>query len=282
MLKVIINADDLGKSHRVNSAIEECIQKHLITSSTLMAGGEAFNEGVAIAMRHPEISFGVHLSIDEEMSITKSPVFLKYGIINENGVFVKGAIGKLDSIPADLKMAVTNEWLEQVNKVVNIGVNVSHLDSHHHYHTHPGLLDCITEVSHRCHVKRVRLRHLQTVDMITHHIKSKVPAHNSNSINDINNTNVANNRQKKITRAKIISDYFRDNWHQVVFKMQFKTADFFCSFRFFYENREYMLGHMKRKTVELMCHPGHPDYDEETSKLDYSCDQIMKINYWQL
>jgi len=276
MLKVIINADDLGKNHEVNKAIETCIKSGLITSTTLMAGGAAFEEGVAIALRHPEISVGVHLTIDEEQSLTQSPVFLKYGITKENGEFVKGAIGKIKKLPSDLKLAINEEWVLQVQRVKEAGVKVSHVDSHHHYHTLPSLQCCLLHVTNVCHVNKVRLRQLKTVDMMLHHVKTVSVIHKNEKSE---NKTISS---KKPSRVRIVKDYLMEIIRQMIFKYRYKTTDFFCSYLFFFENRDYLLNRMKGKVVELMCHPGHPDYIDETSKLIYNYKEIEKINYWQL
>lgn len=41
-MKIIINADDCGYSEKVNAAIEDCILKNAITSTTIMANMDDF------------------------------------------------------------------------------------------------------------------------------------------------------------------------------------------------------------------------------------------------
>lgn len=50
-MKIIVNADDLGKNNEMNTVISAYLDRGLVTSSTIMAGGNNFEEGVAIALK---------------------------------------------------------------------------------------------------------------------------------------------------------------------------------------------------------------------------------------
>ena len=79
-MRVIINADDFGVNATVNTEIERCIREGLITSTTIMAAGDGFEEAIEISKLYPQISFGVHLTLDELTSQTKSPLLHQYGL----------------------------------------------------------------------------------------------------------------------------------------------------------------------------------------------------------
>ncbi|MBO7301461.1 MAG: ChbG/HpnK family deacetylase, partial [Bacteroidaceae bacterium] len=44
MIKIIINADDLGLSSKVNKAIGDALRKEVITSSTILANSNTWEE----------------------------------------------------------------------------------------------------------------------------------------------------------------------------------------------------------------------------------------------
>ena len=60
-MKIIINADDLGKSMKVNDAIFKLMDKNLITSSTIMANGDYVEDAIVRSKKYPNFSFGIHL-----------------------------------------------------------------------------------------------------------------------------------------------------------------------------------------------------------------------------
>lgn len=50
---LIINGDDFGFSCGVNQAIIQAHERGILTSTSLMVTGEAFNEAVSLAQSHP-------------------------------------------------------------------------------------------------------------------------------------------------------------------------------------------------------------------------------------
>lgn len=155
-MKIIINADDLGKNKEMNDAISTCLHRGLITSSTIMAGGDNFDEGVAIALSHPECSFGVHLSLDEYHSITSNEKLKQIGVIDENGDFVRHAFTHFRPYTQAVLDAVYEEWRAQIQKVKDAGIMVSHLDSHHHIHMYKPLFPVFVRLLQEYGIKKAR------------------------------------------------------------------------------------------------------------------------------
>ena len=89
MIRIIINADDLGKDSQVNDKISEALQNGYITSSTIMANTELWDEVHKIVDANPKASFGVHLNLTEGKALTKQPVFVERGVVDDNNCFTK-------------------------------------------------------------------------------------------------------------------------------------------------------------------------------------------------
>lgn len=53
-------ADDLGRSASVNEAIAEAHDNGILTAASLMAGGEAFQDAIQIALKRRHLSVGLH------------------------------------------------------------------------------------------------------------------------------------------------------------------------------------------------------------------------------
>ena len=92
---VVINADDLGYSEPVNLAIEQALAMGRISSATLMANAPATTAGLAVASRHPEASFGIHLNLTEFTPLSDPGPLRKLGMLDSSGCF----LGNIRSLP---------------------------------------------------------------------------------------------------------------------------------------------------------------------------------------
>ena len=68
------------------------------------------------------------------LSLNKPVLNYHKTIVDENGNFYRRITNELIEEKFDLD-EVYEEFCSQINKVINSGVNVDHLDSHHHVHT---------------------------------------------------------------------------------------------------------------------------------------------------
>lgn len=277
MFRVIINADDLGASLKVNSAIEGCIKRGEITSSTIMAGGDALDDAVRIAETFTDISFGVHLTLDEFDSISKSNVLFKYGLTDENGAFLKNGYKKVERYTKELKSAIYEEWNEQIRSIRERGVVISHADGHHHCHTVLSLKEVLHDVLKNNGIKKVRLPQSRTFRMRLDGIYRTLP----NKKVDLNGE-IQKSESNKASFHRAFLGSLKEEKKLFFYKHHFQTTDFFTAAAFFQEYKDYLLKHYPNMTIELMCHPGHPDYDEETHALNGMCEGCYKINYNQL
>ncbi len=157
MLKLIINADDLGLSENVNEGIVEAWKHGVVTSASLMACGPSFDHAVDLLKKNPGLDFGVHLTLVEERPL--SPAAQIPGLIGADGRFHAHAFVFLRKyflgrISAE---AVGIEWVAQIRRVVNAGLNPSHLNSHQHLHFLPKLRVVITDLAREYGIPAVRL-----------------------------------------------------------------------------------------------------------------------------
>lgn len=61
--RIVVVADDMGESSSLNSAIAEAHKRGILTSASLMAGGQAFEEAVMIAVECSNLSVGLHVTL---------------------------------------------------------------------------------------------------------------------------------------------------------------------------------------------------------------------------
>lgn len=127
---VIIHADDLGMTHSVNAASIKGLESGLITSASVMSPTPWFPEIADYAKAHPQLDFGIHLTLTSER------VFYRWGpvaprdkvpsLVDENGYFHLDWTKAMSIDPAD----VERELRAQIDRAIAMGVRPTHLDSH--------------------------------------------------------------------------------------------------------------------------------------------------------
>ena len=264
ILSVIVNADDLGLSDFVNKQIEKGIKDKVISSSTILANGEAFNAVKSIVDKYPDVSFGVHLNIDEFKSLTGLSIFYDCGMMDENGFFIKGAFRNQVFSP-ELKEAIYQEWKMQILKIVNSGISISHIDGHHHCHTQHELYSVVEKLLHEFGIYKIRQIRVRPLSFRFHPTYELVSSNGQCQI-----------MQKKSLIGKIRNYIKAYCWYKKT-KCKYITTDAFFSYAEFFDNVDFFIGR-KCRSIELMCHPGHPGYLREQELL-FSDVLHKKIHY---
>ena len=154
--KIIFNADDFGLSKGVNLGIIETHQNGPVRSTTLMAGGAAFEHAVALAKGYPDLNIGIHLAL----TASKSVGGFYETLTNENGIFPPLSILTERAEKGLLDLAeVEAEYEAQIQKVLAVGIVPSHFDSHHHTHFLPGIFDVFIKMAEKYGISKVRMNY---------------------------------------------------------------------------------------------------------------------------
>src|SRR5258708_38282284 len=69
---LIVNADDFGLTEGTNCAIVDAHCKGIVTSTSLLANGYAFDHAVELAHQHPTLGQGVHLTLTEGLPVAQN------------------------------------------------------------------------------------------------------------------------------------------------------------------------------------------------------------------
>ena len=155
MRRLIVNADDFGFTSGVNRAIVEAHSRGIVTSSTLMAKGPAFDEAVQFARSLPELSIGCHvvlidgepaLPAEQIPSLTVSHRF-RDGLKSFAARALTGRISQPE---------ICREAAAQIQKIQSSGISVSHVDTHKHTHLFPKILRPVLRAARECGVRAVR------------------------------------------------------------------------------------------------------------------------------
>jgi predicted glycoside hydrolase/deacetylase ChbG (UPF0249 family) len=135
--KLVVNADDFGFTHGVNEGIVCAHREGILTATTLMAYGAAFDDAVRRAADVPDLDIGVHLTL---VGAPRYPATV-------SGLLVAMARRRID---------IARELREQIERVLAAGIRPRHLDAHKHTHLLPPVLQCVAELSREYGIPWVR------------------------------------------------------------------------------------------------------------------------------
>src|ERR1700761_6590687 len=131
---LIINADDFGYSSIVNRAILSSMEEGLVTSTSMMANMPGFDHAVGLVHVHVKLAgrVGVHLNLTEGRPLSK-PILDCRQFCNESGEFAYQRT-PLFFLSKRVRDAVYLELKAQVERLRDVGIEPTHVDSHHHIH----------------------------------------------------------------------------------------------------------------------------------------------------
>lgn len=155
MKKIITTADDLGIDKETNEAIKECYESGVLTSSCLMAVGEAFDDAVENVIKtHPDLEIGVHLDIIECKALTQNG---KSTLTDENGKFNNSYVDMLlKSYDKKFLSEVESEFNAQIEKILSVGIKPTYINTHVHTHSIPNLFKIICKSAEKYSIPNVR------------------------------------------------------------------------------------------------------------------------------
>jgi predicted glycoside hydrolase/deacetylase ChbG (UPF0249 family) len=157
-IKIIINADDFGYSTAVNEAVLRSFQRHLITSTSLMANMPGFEDAVRLVRENDVLQgrVGIHLNLTEGCSLSEDiRGFSKF--CHSSGAFQYRRERPLFFLKEPEQKAVYAEIKAQLDRLIEAGIRPSHLDSHHHVHTEWAIGKLVIRLGKEYGIRKVRL-----------------------------------------------------------------------------------------------------------------------------
>ncbi len=141
--QLVVNADDFGFTPDVNEGIVEAHGRGILTATTLMANGAAFDDAVRLARRHPTLDVGCHLVLVSGRSVLTGRPF-------------PPTVSQLLVAIAKRQLRIYDELAAQVHKIVAAGVEPTHLDTHKHTHLAPPVLEAVARIGDEFGIRWVR------------------------------------------------------------------------------------------------------------------------------
>lgn len=158
MSKLIVNADDFGLHSAVNAAVIDGHRTGIITSTSLLAGGEAFTEAVSMAKNNPKLGIGIHIALVGGLKPVCKPSEVP-SLLTSKGVFPETYIDFMKRVYTGKinYSELRNEIHAQIERIMESGVHVNHIDGHQHMHVLPTVLPIIIEQAKQHGINAIRI-----------------------------------------------------------------------------------------------------------------------------
>jgi chitin disaccharide deacetylase len=220
--QLVVNADDFGFTPDVNRGIVEAHRHGILTATTLMANGDAFDGAVRLAREADTLDIGCHLVLVGGRSLVTGRPY-------------PPTVAKLLAALGRRALDPYREFEAQVRRILGAGIRPSHLDTHKHTHLAPPVLDAVARIGRDFGIAWVRRPFDFPLGAV-----GAVP------------------RIERLTSAALT--LVRRRFHRVLLREGCRTTDHFAGFqitgRFRTAELVELLARLPTGSTELMCHPG--------------------------
>jgi hopanoid biosynthesis associated protein HpnK len=155
--RLIVNADDFGRSHSINQAVIRAHREGILTGASLMVNENGFDEAVKVAKENPKLGVGLHLTLLQGHSAL--PPEKIPGLINTRGEFSESPVGVGLNyfFKCSLREQLRAEIHAQFEKFHSTGLPLDHVNGHLHLHLHPAVFRILMEDSEKLGIRHFRL-----------------------------------------------------------------------------------------------------------------------------
>lgn len=151
---IIVNADDLGMTPGTNLAIFKGYDDGVITHTSIMANCDYVSEAMEGLKKRKGLGVGMHLNLTYGKALSHHSK-----LCNDQGVFEHGFVKLflLSLYSKGFLKAVEEEFEQQILRVLNSEITLTHLDSHRHIHLIPGIYRVVVKLAIKYNIPRIRL-----------------------------------------------------------------------------------------------------------------------------
>jgi hopanoid biosynthesis associated protein HpnK len=158
--RLIVNADDFGLTAGVNRSVEELHRAGVVTSTTLMATGRAFDDAVAVARRNPALGVGCHLVFTDGVPASRPSEIPT--LLGPDGRTFRPSLASFALAALRGKLAaaeIAREAHAQIAALQRAGIRVTHVDTHKHTHLFPAVAKPLLAVLEQLGIRAIRNPH---------------------------------------------------------------------------------------------------------------------------
>lgn len=156
-MKVIITADDFGRSPEINAAVLEAHQSGILTSASLMVAGAAASEAVEMARANLTLAVGLHVVLVDGATVVPADQLDR--IVDHTGRLPNNpaSLGFRYAMSAAARAQARAEMEAQFDRFAQTGLPLSHVDGHQHLHLHPAIFPSLCSLAKNHGTKGVRI-----------------------------------------------------------------------------------------------------------------------------
>ena len=144
MKRLIVNADDLGRTHGINTGIFEAHRLGIVTSATAMVTYEQIHEAAAFSRENPKLGIGLHVALTGGRPAL--PQHAVSSLVDANGLQPLKPEGLHSAKPQEIALEVEAQFAKFVEV---FGRKPTHFDSHHHSHRRPDVFEAVCTLARR-------------------------------------------------------------------------------------------------------------------------------------
>jgi hopanoid biosynthesis associated protein HpnK len=143
--RLIVCADDFGRSHSINQAVIRAHQEGILTTASLMVNGQTVDEAVELARQNPRLGVGLHLTLVRGTSALQPEEIP--GLVNDQRNFGNDAVkgGVRYFFQRSLRPQLKREIAAQFQRLRQTGLKLDHVNGHLHFHLHPVVFSLLVE-----------------------------------------------------------------------------------------------------------------------------------------
>jgi chitin disaccharide deacetylase len=157
MKQLVVTADDFGMSREINEGIKKGIRAGVITNVSIMVNMPYFDDAIRFLKKYPSVLVGLHFNITE--GSTKTPHNKIKTLLREDGNFYNWKEGGIRLLTQTFFIdEIKLELNHQFNKLKRTGVNINHIDSHHHIHLYPAIFKEFIKLAKHKNIQVLRCR----------------------------------------------------------------------------------------------------------------------------
>jgi hopanoid biosynthesis associated protein HpnK len=155
--RLIVNADDFGRSASINQAVIRAHQEGILTTTSLMVNEAACEEAVALARENPKLGVGLHLTLLCGRSAL--PPDRIPGLVSAQREFTTSPAGAgwRYFFCGSLREQLRQEIHAQFERFRATGLPLDHVNGHLHLHLHPTVFRLLMEDAGQLGIERLRL-----------------------------------------------------------------------------------------------------------------------------
>jgi len=155
--RLIVNADDFGRSHSINQAVIRAHREGILTTASLMVNEQGLDEAVALARQNPQLGVGLHLTLLCGHAALAPDVIP--GLVDSRGRFSDSPVrvGFRYFAKRSLRAQLQAEIQAQFEKFRATGLPLDHVNGHLHLHLHPTIFRILMEHASEWKISHLRL-----------------------------------------------------------------------------------------------------------------------------